>query len=144
MYLDLDSHVLCQKPVFTLRKNSDLWMRCRKAAHMSTGPTPLHTNIKEVIWLRLSACFFSPLSFAHMASRSGGVPRSEVVGTNNYDQRNYNVKGTDATFRADKSLQARGHADSRRRGGDIFHATFLLPLSISRSKTHLTSNPQSK
>lgn len=77
-------------------------MRSRKA-HMSIIPTPLHTEIKELIPKKpvYFLCFLPPCPYGFVGWR---MPRLEVAGTNNYDQRNYNAKGTAATSNADKSL----------------------------------------
>lgn len=85
---------------------------------MSIIPTPLHRDIKEPIPKKPVSFFvFFLLSPCPYGVMERGMPRSEVAGTNNYDQRNYNAKGTDATFSADKSLRARGHADIQNETG---------------------------
>lgn len=72
-------------------------------AHMSIIPTPLHTNIKEVI-PKKPVCLLGFLPLRPYGFVGWRMPRLEVSGTNNYDQRNYNAKGTAATSTADKSL----------------------------------------
>lgn len=66
-------------------------------------PTPLHTEIKELI-PKKPVCFLSFLPLCPYGFVGWEMPRLEVAGTNNYDQRNYNAKGTAATSTADKSL----------------------------------------
>lgn len=70
---------------------------------MSIIPTPLHTEIKELI-PKKPVCFLSFLLLRPYGFVGWKMPRLEVAGTNNYDQRNYNAKGTAATSTADKSL----------------------------------------
>lgn len=67
---------------------------------MSMIPTPLHTEIKELI-PKKPVCFLPLCPYGFVGWE---MPRLEVAGTNNYNQRNYNAKGTAATSTADKSL----------------------------------------
>lgn len=68
------------------------------------------------------------------------MPRLEVSGTNNYDQRNYNAKGTAAASAADKSSQAsrdndrwraRSRETARRRSGGACSAIPQLSSEVS-------------
>lgn len=133
-----------------VKNNQTQWCRASMwscEAHMSTIPTPLRTEIKE-LFPKKPVCFLGLLPLCPYGFAGWKMPRLEVSGTNNYDQRNYNAKGTAATSTADKSPWARGDNDRRRarpretrkRRRDWACSTIqqLSLLSICCSKTHLT------
>lgn len=82
-------------------------------AHMSIIPPPLRADIKELI-PKKPVCFLGLLPLCPYGFARWKMPMLEVSGTNNYNQRNYNAKGTAAISAADKSLWARGDNDGRR------------------------------
>ena len=95
-------------------KHSDAERPCEAVKHICPH-FPHHCTQKSKNLFQRSLYVFSVSSlFAHMASWGWRMPRLEVAGTNNYDQRNYGAKGTAATSTADKSLWARGDGDWQR------------------------------
>lgn len=145
-------HYIWQKPdpseCMNEKNNQTQWCSASmwsREAHMSVIPTPLHTEIKELI-PKKPVCLLGFLPLCPYGFAGRRMPRLEVAGTNNYDQRNYNAKGTAATSTADKSLWARGDGDRRQageteeqeRGGETAH---VLLFNNFPSKYLLLQNP---